>query len=313
MSDAPVFSGNPLDRASELRTDPKWLDERLQDPASRFLVLNDLDALVKAGNPDDPQSPGGLAWATSGVRDLERESTGAVLLGLRDGVAHFAVDISGTEKPLSALGVEGAAEFGDVRSLAARLPGEEASIIAQARALLDWHAHHVFCSNCGEKTRPVQGGSVRLCIDCQTEHFPRVTPVVIMVVTRGEECLLGRQRGWPDGMFSALAGFVEIGETIEEAVRREVREEAGIRLGAVRYQASQPWPFPSSLMIGCTALATSGKIVVDHRELQDANWFSRDKVRQAIESPGSAEGFFVPPAMSIAHFLLSGWIRDPPD
>ena len=304
MPDAPVFSGNPLDRASELRTDPKWLDERLEDPASRFLVLNDLQALVKIG------SSGGLAWATSGVRELEREATGPVLLGLRDGVAHFAVDVSDAEKPLAALGVEGAAEFGDVRALAARLPGEEASIVAQARALLDWHANHAFCSSCGERTRPVQGGAVRLCIDCQIEHFPRVNPVVIMVVTRGDECLLGRQRGWPDGMFSALAGFIEIGETIEEAVRRETLEEAGIVVAAVHYQASQPWPFPSSLMIGCTAEATNAEIVVDHKELQDAQWFSSEQVRQTIHSPGSVEGFFVPPAMSIAHFLLRGWIRD---
>ena len=302
MPDHPAFTVNPLDRASEHRSDPAWIESKLGDPDSRFLALHDLNALVISG--DEPR----LAWATSDVREFERESTGAVLLGLREGVAHFAVDVTGTEKPEAALGVEGAATFSEIRALASTLPAEDASIVAQARALLDWHVHHVFCSNCGEKTRAVQGGAVRLCIDCGTEHFPRVNPVVIMSVTRGERCLLGRQKGWPTGMYSALAGFVEVGETIEDAVRREVFEEAGIRVGAVRYRESQPWPFPSSLMIGCAGEAESEEITVDFGELQDARWFEREQVRKAIESPGSAAGFFVPPAMSIAHHLLRRWV-----
>lgn len=301
MSDRPAFTENTLDRASEKRSDPVWLESRLGDPDSRFLALHDLNALVISG--DAPR----LAWATSDVRDFEREATGAVLLGLRDGVAHFAVDVTGTEKPEQALGVEGAAAFSEIRALASTLPVEDAAIVAQARALLDWHAHHSFCSNCGEKTRAVQGGAVRLCVDCGTEHFPRVNPVVIMTVTRGERCLLGRQKGWPPGMYSALAGFVEVGETIEDAVRREVLEEAGIRVGAVRYLESQPWPFPSSLMIGCTGEAESEEISVDLVELQDAKWIEREQMRKAIELPGAGDGFFVPPAMSIAHHLLRAW------
>jgi NAD+ diphosphatase len=301
MPDRPAFTANPLDRASEKRSDPVWLEAQLGDPDSRFLALHDLNALVISG--DEPR----LAWATSDVREHEREATGAVLLGLRDGVAHFAVDVSSTEKPEVALGVEGAAAFTEIRALASTLAAEDAAIVAQARALLDWHMHHSFCSNCGEKTRPVQGGSVRLCIDCQTEHFPRVNPVVIMTVTRGERCLLGRQKGWPAGMYSALAGFVEVGETLEDAARREVFEEAGIRVGAVRYLESQPWPFPSSLMIGCTCEAESEEISVDLVELQDAKWFEREQVRKAIELPGSVDEFFVPPAMSIAHHLLRAW------
>lgn len=301
MSDRPAFTGNPLDRASEKRLDPAWLEQRLGDPDSRFLPLHDLNALVISG--ETPR----LAWATSDVREFERQSTGAVLLGLRDGVAHFAVDVSGTEKPEAALGVEGAASFTEIRSLTVSLADEDASIVAQARALLDWHEHHTFCSNCGEGTRPVQGGAVRLCIDCGTEHFPRVNPVVIMSIVRGERCLLGRQKGWPPGMYSALAGFVEIGETIEDAVRREVFEEAGVRVGKVHYLESQPWPFPSSLMIGCRGEAESEEIDLDPAELQDAKWFGRDLVRGALENPGSVEGFFVPPAMSIAHHLLRAW------
>lgn len=301
MSDRPAFTQNPLDRASEKRIDPVWLESKLGDPDSRFLALHDLNALVIGG--EQPR----LAWATSDVREFERESTGAVLLGLREEVAHFAVDVSPTEKPEAALGVEGAAAFSEIRALASTLPAEDAAIVAQARALLDWHAHHTFCSNCGEKTRPVQGGAVRLCVDCGTEHFPRVNPVVIMTVTRGDRCLLGRQKGWPPGMFSALAGFVEVGETLEDAVRREVFEEAGVVVGAVHYLESQPWPFPSSLMIGCRGEAESEEIRVDHVELQDARWVEREQVRKAIETPGATDGFFVPPAMSIAHHLLRAW------
>jgi NAD+ diphosphatase len=177
--------------------------------------------------------------------------------------------------------------------------------VAQARALLDWHAHHEFCSSCGSSTRAAQGGALRFCADCRTEHFPRVNPVVISVVVRGEECLLGRGSGWPAGMFSALAGFVEAGETLEDAVRREILEESAIRVGEVRYLRSQPWPFPSSLMMGCIAEALSSEIRVDSNELEDARWFGRDRVLAALA--GKGDGFFVPPALSIAHHIVRAW------
>lgn len=302
MPDGLAFSGSPLDRASQKRTNREWVDAQLADPQSRFLPVWKLSALVKSGG--EPS----LAWARRDVCDLEG-SRPPVLLGIRDEVAHFAVDISATEKPEAELGVEGAAQFSDARALASQLPVGEAAIFAQARALVDWHATHGFCAKCGESTRISQGGTVRICPDCQTEHFPRVNPVVIMVVTRGDNCLLGRQKGWPVGMFSALAGFVEQGETIEEAVRREVMEEAGVSVGNVRYHASQPWPFPSSLMLGCIAQGVSQEIVVDFSELEAARWFSRQTILETLAEPGSVEGLFVPPPMSIAHHLVRDWAR----
>ena len=302
MSESPSFSGSPLDRASQERTDPAWIEQRLADPSARFLALWRLNGLVKASQPPE------LAWATRDVREFENQTTGPVLLGLQDETAHFAIDVSGLDKPESKLGVIGEAKFSDIRAVAAQLPHGEAAILAQARSLIDWHAHHSFCSNCGEPTRSVQGGTVRYCGDCRTEHFPRTNPVVIMVVVRGDRCLLGRQMDWPVGMYSALAGFVEPGETIEEAVRREVREEASVEVGTVRYQASQPWPFPSSLMIGCIGEALSERIVIDPAELQDARWFELAKVRRALEEPDASSGFFIPPPMSIAHHLVKLWV-----
>ena len=190
---------------------------------------------------------------------------------------------------------------------AAALPAGEAAILAQGRALIGWHESHRFCAKCGEETRPRDAGYLRVCEDCGAEHFPRTDPVVIMLVTRGDRCLLGRQSGWPPGMFSALAGFVEPGEMIEEAVRREVREEASIEVGEVRYLASQPWPFPSSLMIGCLAEGVSEEIRLDDKELDDARWFPLELVRKALAAGGSADGLFVPPPMAIAHQLIRFW------
>ena len=296
-----VFSGSPLDRVSARRRDARWVVERMNAPESRYLPLWRLQTLVRVG------SPAGIAWATRDIREVCDEKTGAVLLGVRDEVAHFAVDISGLEKPEQELGLTGTARFADVRAAAAELPGEDAAIVAQARSMIDWHQTHRFCPGCGEETAVAEAGNMRSCEDCDREHFPRTNPVVIMLVSHGERCLLGRQRGWPTGMYSALAGFVEPGETLEEAVRREVAEEAGIRVGAVRYYASQPWPFPASLMIGCLAEAGSEAITVDRHELEDARWFEREVMRRALAGESAGDGCTVPPPMAIAHQLIRAW------
>ncbi len=272
-------------------------------PESRYLALWRLQTLLRVG------SPAGLAWANCEIRESCDAQTGVVFLGLREEIAHFAVDVSPLEKPERELGLVGAARFSDVRAAAAELPGEDAAIVAHARSLMDWHQNHRFCARCGQPTALAQGGNVRVCDDCDLEHFPRTNPVAIMLVSSGDRCLLGRQRGWPPGMYSALAGFIEPGETIEEAVRREVLEESGIRVGAVRYHASQPWPFPSSLMIGCLADAESEDIVVDAKELEDARWFDRDRIARALSGKGGSEGFFVPPPMAIAHQLIRAWAQ----
>jgi len=295
-----VFAASPLDRVSHLRRDGAWLDAALSSDASRFLPFHRLNVLVKTPKTE-------LAWANPAIRSVMDARTGAVLLGVRDGLAHFAVDLSPLHDPVAELGLAGAASFADVRQVAAALPGGDASIVAQGRQMLDWHARHRFCAVCGHATSVKEAGYLRECDECDAQHFPRTDPVVIMLVHDGERCLLGRQAGFPAKMWSALAGFVEAGETLEDAVRREVMEEAHIRVGEVRYHASQPWPFPSSLMIGCMARALDDAITVDRTELEDARWFPRDQVLRALRDPASEAGFFVPPAMAIAHHLIKAW------
>jgi NAD+ diphosphatase len=294
-----VFSNSPLDRASHVRRDSAWLAARLDDPDTRFLPFWKLNVLVKSSKPE-------LAWATSEIRPLGEAKTGAVLLGLREGVAHFAVDISPVTDPAAELGLAGAASFVELRAAAMTLPGGDCAIAAQGRQMLDWHARHRFCAVCGHPTSVKEAGYLRECDECDAQHFPRTDPVVIMLVAQGDRCLLGRQAMFPPRMYSALAGFVEAGESLEEAVRREVHEESGIAVGDVTYFASQPWPFPSSLMIGCLARATTSEVTVDKTELDDARWFTRAQVLAALRSPGEAE-LFVPPPLAIAHHLIRTW------
>jgi NAD+ diphosphatase len=299
MTDPITFSGSPLDRVSTERRDAAWLEKRRADPAARFLPLFRLDPLVKLGPARS------LAWATDALLDGLDPTPSPVLLGLSEGVAHFAVDVSCVDEPEHAFGVAGVAKFEDLRGIAGRLAPGETAIAAQARSLVDWHARHGFCAACGAVTVPEMAGAHRRCIACAAEHFPRTDPVAIAVVLRGDRCLLGRNRGWPATMFSALAGFVEAGETLEEAVRREVWEESGVRVGEVRYLRSQPWPFPSSLMIGCIALAESEAITIDAAELEDARWFPRREVRAALR--GESRELVVPPPFAVAHHLIRVW------
>ncbi len=295
-----VFSGSTLDRAHSQRRSRDWLNEQLEAEKSFFLPFWRLKVLVKTGATRE------LGWGRSEMRENIVPGSEVVLLGLRGGVAHFALDVSDLEKPEAELGLTGVARFEDVRAMATVLSGEECAIVAQGRAQIDWHTRHRFCAVCGAKTTAGQGGLVRECDECDAEHFPRTDPVVIMVVSNGDSCLLGRQGGWPPGMYSALAGFVDQGETIEEAVRREVREETGIRAGRVRYYASQPWPFPSSLMIGCLVEAETSEITIDTAELQEARWFPRPEIIKSLEEPG-AGGLTVPGSMAIAHHLIRAW------
>ena len=196
----------------------------------------------------------------------------------------------------------------DLRTAAVQglVPAEELGILAMAKSLLDWHRRHRFCAQCGSPTHAAAAGFRRDCSQCGTEHFPRTDPVVIMLVVRGGNCLLGRQARFIANTYSCLAGFLEPGETIEDAVRRETYEEAGVRIGAVSYTASQPWPFPSSLMIGCTAEALTDAITIDRAELEDARWFSKDEVRQMIDRQ-HPQDLMVAAPIAIAHHLIRGW------
>ena len=228
----------------------------------------------------------------------------AVFLGMVDGAARFAVEV-GHGDPAEVAALAGG-EFQELRRHGSILPPTDAGLLAFARGMMHWHARHRFCGVCGEPTEPRDAGHVRACTApaCGTTHFPRTDPAIIVLVTHGERALLGRQPVWDPGRYSTLAGFVEPGESLEDAVRREVREESGVTLGEVRYHSSQPWPFPSSIMVGFTAGAAGDAITVDHDELEDARWFSRDDLRR-----GLADGsLLLPSDISIAYRLVTEWL-----
>lgn len=293
-----TFSGNPLDRADAQRRDSAWLARAQAHFASRFLPFQDLRVLLR-GNA--------LGWVSAA--EVEGVSNGAapILLGLDGEVAHFAVDLPGGQDPLAGMSLGGGWRFEDCRTAAMRLPGPDTGVVAQARAQLGWHDRHRFCSQCGAPTAAERGGLLRRCGPCGAEHFPRTDPVVIMLIHQDDQCLLGQPRGplVRMGMYSALAGFMDQGESIEEAVRREVQEEAGILVGEVSYHSSQPWPFPSSLMIGCLGRAQSTEIRIDQEEMADVRWFSRADVLAALEH--SSPSLKVPGPMAIAHHLIKDW------
>ena len=293
-----TFAGNPLDRAEYQRRDADWLAARERDPGSQFLPLRQLDVLLEG------EDPARLAWITGdAAAGLEGPR---FLLGLRNDVAHFALDVSKDNEDLTEGGER---RFVDVRTAGTLLSAEDAGISAQARAQVDWHARHGFCSVCGNPTEALRGGQQRTCGRCGADHFPRTDPVVIVVVTDGERCLLGQSHGRLSQMrmFSALAGFMDQGESIEEAVRREVLEEAGVRVGAVRYHSSQPWPFPSSLMIGCHADALTTDLRPDDVEMLSVQWFERETVQRALA--GEDAELRVPASFAIAHHLIRAWVE----
>ena len=282
------FTGNRLDRDDRIRRDPEALWAMTMHPQARWLLLDELRPVTTVA--DDGLD---LLWLR---RSELGQTADSIFLGLDGDAPRFAV--AGT-----ADGTGG--EAMDARALAMRLGDHRAGIVAQARSLIDWHARHGFCAHCGSRTAQAKAGYARSCGGCGAEHFPRTDPVAIMLAIDGDRCLLGRQPRFPKGFLSALAGFIEPGESFEEAVARELYEEAGIRTGRVRYVASQPWPFPSSLMMGALAEATSTEIRIDETELEEVVWVTRDDVRAALEGRGP---FQAPPPLAIAHTLLKAWI-----
>jgi NAD+ diphosphatase len=296
-----TFSGNPLDRAEVERRDPKWIADAARRSGTRVLPLHKLNVLVRRN------STPALGWVGPEIWDrLPPGVPPPVLLGMQDGIAHFAVDITNVADPAS-LGLPDGYKFEDARAAATDVSDHEGGMIAQARAQVDWHNRHKFCSVCGERTQPERGGLQRRCTACKAEHFPRTDPVVIMLVHSGDRCVLGQTRArMSSGFYSCLAGFMDQGESIEEAVRREVKEEAGLPLADVRYHSSQPWPFPSSLMIGCHARAASDAIKFDSEEMSDVRWYTRDEVSAALRNENPA--LKVPGPVAIAHHLIKAWV-----
>jgi len=300
-----VYSGNPVDRGETVRRDDQWLADKAKDSTSKFLPLRDLNILVTDNGQD------GLGWL--GTADLERLGVDSIpmFLGLLDDTAHFAIDISAQEKAVGELSERNGFRFVDARSVTEILSPAESGIVAQARSNTSWHNTHGFCATCGAETIMKRGGQVRQCTRCEKEHYPRTDPVIIVVVSDGDRCLLGQSRRGRlnrTNTYSALAGFVDQGESIEEAVAREVMEEAGIQVGQVRYHSSQPWPFPSSLMIGCHADAASTEINFDAEEMNDVRWFSRDEVSAALQ--GKNDELNVPQPIAIAHHLITAWVNE---
>ena len=286
-----AFAGHPLDRADHIRADPARL-VTLCVPEAKLLLL---DRLIPPLGDDGRLQWGRVADAGDGAE--------LVFLGLLDDEALFAAVPDGGDTDPAYARRETWAALG-------RLEADDLALYGGARSVLDWHARHRFCSQCGRPTTMAKGGWQRDCGACEASHFPRVDPVAIMLVEHEGRLLLGRNAGFPPGTYSALAGFVEPGETIEEAVAREVLEEAGVRVGSVRYVASQPWPFPSQLMIGCHAIAESDTLAIDPNELEDARWFARGEIAEAIEKGEASTGLKAPTSRAIAHYLLRWWLEE---
>ena len=286
-----TFEGARLDRVTARRRDSDWVAERLADPESRAVVLADAAVLVEDERLALVELPGLLE---AGAEPL--------LLGVQDGRALFAVDAGALDtEPVGLV---------SVRDIAPRLAQDDGGLIAYAASLLNWHRRHRFCSVCGHASGIEEAGLLRRCPNCGAEHHPRTDPVVIMLVVDEERdrVLLGRQPSWPPGRYSALAGFVEPGESLENAVAREVMEESGVEVAGARYDSSQPWPFPSSLMLGFTVSYVAGEAVASDGELEDARWFTRAELEEAAAGQGKT---LLPPPVAIARTLIDGWLSRP--
>jgi NAD+ diphosphatase len=294
MENHNVFAGAFVDRSGEMRKDTDWLDEALTSQESRFVPVWGDHCLV-GGDP--------LQLMLLERHQVENYLDGHnhIFLGLFRGKPAFAVAIAAAgTPPYPELG-----EFQDLRYLGTVLPADEANLAAHARGLVLWHSSQLFCGRCGSSARPDTGGNSRRCVntECGREIFPRVDPAIIVLVADGERCLLGRQTGWPDGLYSTIAGFVEPGESLEDAVRREVYEETNIQVAAVHYHSSQPWPFPSSLMLGFVAetdTTVTQEIRLNDGELEDARWFTRKDLSSGFPK--------LPFSISIARRLVESWL-----
>ncbi|WP_116133651.1 NAD(+) diphosphatase [Tropicimonas sp. IMCC34043] len=311
-----TFGGGGLDRAAQVRGQRDEQARMLADPATRILPLWQLRPLLRGEDRVE------LAPVAPGAEVLLHASRSPIFLGLDEGVAWFAADVSAWQPEDQAAPGDDFADateqrhpslpsdhrFAELRSVMARLDPREAELVATARGLFAWHGNHSFCARCGAATEEAEAGWQRHCPACGAMHFPRTDPVVIMLITHGNSVLMGRAPSWGEGFFSLLAGFVEPGETVEAAVRREVWEETGVRVGPVRYLASQPWPFPASLMLGFQGEAETTEITVDPKEIAEAMWVSREEMMTIFAGDHPKIRAARPGA--IARFILQNWLAD---
>jgi NAD+ diphosphatase len=306
MQERNVFAGPYLDRAGHLRADPAWLESALADPRSRVLPVWDSKNLVVGEAPaassnawESAAADGSMLKAAFfGIEEIPpQRRADLILLGRREGIVYFAYELESAEPPSVPEGMR----FTDLRTAAALLPDEDAGLLSYARAMIGWRRMHRYCGRCGATTLSAKAGHVLVCTNpvCRHEQFPRLDPAIIVLVIDGDRVLLGRQASWPKGRYSTIAGFVEPGESLEDAVAREVHEETGIRVDGILYHSSQPWPFPSSLMLGFTARAATQEIDLRDLELEDARWFTREDI--VAGTP------YLPPSVSISFRLIEHW------
>jgi NAD+ diphosphatase len=287
-----VLAGPYMDRAAHLRKDPAWFENALADEGSRSLPVWKSRSLIVEG-----EAPRAALIELSQIPEERRNLNDLILLGRFDGIDIFAFEVESLEPPQLKPGTR----FEDLRMVASMLPAEDAGLLGYARGMISWRARHRFCGSCGAPTAPAKAGHVLVCTNpaCRQEQFPRIDPAIIVLITDGERALLGRQASWPVGRYSTIAGFVELGESLEDAVAREVFEETGIEVDKIEYHSSQPWPFPSSLMLGFTAHAVTTEIHKRDEELEDAQWFTRDDLKSGRP--------IVPPGVSISYRLIEHW------
>ncbi|TDT72970.1 NAD+ diphosphatase [Litoreibacter halocynthiae] len=316
LAETVTFGGSGLDRAAHLRGDTDALSALLDNPDTGVLPVWRGKPLIGGEERNRP------AWQSANHPIFSEADEAPIFLGLDDGVARFARDISGWEpdENLDTLnqfldpseqhfpGLPDDERFSELRAIMTHMTPRDAELITAAKAIGSWHETHGYCARCGAKSTISMAGWQRDCDACGAHHFPRTDPVVIMLVTLGNSVLMGRSPGWPEGMYSCLAGFVEPGETIEAAVRRETFEESGIRVGEVEYLSSQPWPFPASLMFGCRGHALNKDITIDPEEIEDAIWVTREEMMETFA--GNNPKMKAARKGAIAHFLLLNWLRD---
>ncbi len=320
LAETVTFGGSDLDRMAERRREAEKLASDLRDGADIILFWRGKPLVI--GDPKE--GPVALARVKADHESLRDAAEDPVFLGQLDGAMIFAQDLSNWEplEPVDEAQIgafldrsvqqhpsfDDTAAFRELRGIMTRIDARDAELAATARALFAWHRSHRFCARCGTESAMAEAGWQRVCPSCKAHHFPRTDPVVIMLITDGDRVLLGRSPGWPERMYSLLAGFVEPGETIEAAVRREVYEESGVKVGPVSYLSSQPWPYPASLMFGCKGEATSTDIQIDPNEIEAARWVTRSELLQVF----AGEHPEIAPARNgaIAHFLLKHWLSD---
>jgi NAD+ diphosphatase len=292
MQQRNVFAGPYLDRAAHLRQDPAWFAAALADERSRAIPVWNSRNLIVEGDPARA-----AYLELSHIPSERRNSAELILLGRFGATHYFTYEVESMEPPLLLPGTR----FEDLRVVASMLPIDEAGLLGYARAIISWRRRHRFCGTCGAKTLPAKSGHMLVCSNpsCRHEQFPRIDPAVIVLVSDGERALLGRQASWPVGRYSTIAGFVEPGESLEDAVAREVFEETGIKVDRIEYHSSQPWPFPASLMLGFTAHAVSKEVHLRDQELEDARWFTRAEL--------ASNGALLPPRQSISFRLIEQW------